>query len=242
MTAVIFRLSLMLPLLAIGGALSSAAEQMHNVSEEAPTNLNVATATIAGHTLRIPTAYFSNLGGLPQLSNYIRLRLELPCLTPLSGPDPAISGKGWGSTLAMQISTFSISHHLFGKQLIAAHIGNNNVSSVSNPDLAEATKIATDQGFRYVADNLVSRDVFAHGPEADEFVLVCSRKRDAPSPSCSNEFGISGGLLIGYQFGRNWVDPDLGFSLILDQRIRALVDQFLSDGPAQSSQPRGVCK
>ncbi len=241
MTAVVFRLSLMFSLLAVGGALPSAAEQMDTVIEKAPTNLNVATVTIAGHTLRIPTAYFSNLGGLPQLSDYIRLRLELPCLTPLSGPDPAISGKGWGSVLAMQISTFSI-NHLFGKQLVASHIKNNNVSSVSNPDLAKATKIATDQGFRYVADNLVSRDVFAHGPEADEFVLVCSRKRDAPFPSCSNEFGISDGLLIGYQFGRNWVDPDLGFSLILDQRIRALVDQFLSDGPAQSSQLLGVCK
>ena len=207
---------------------------------QSPTASNMS-AQIGDNSLTFSSEYLDAARGSRLLSEYIRVRAKLPCLTPFSGPDPGMTGQGWGSLLTLQIRPI-ISGELVNHSLLKTLLENNDPPNErGNADRELSAGHDAGGDFTRFENHLLDFEYFVHGPDSDQFVIQCSRISKVPFPSCSKKTALPNGLLIRYQYGRSWIDRNVSFSLVIDQYVNELVARFLSSDPNLQSSTDGVC-
>lgn len=201
------------------------------------------TKKVGGVILHVPGAYVDGDDGFQGKFGYLKIKAELPCLTSLTGDDPRIYGKGWGSVLIAQLSTLD-PKGLTGEALLKIHLDDNvYLKDADRPHgnvLGENNELA-GTGFKFYEDNLLERDLFTYKQDSDIFLLECMRYKRLPYPSCSSRSIINGHLLLEYTYARSFIDQGIGQSLLIDKRIHKLFDLFLQSKSDNDVAARGNC-
>ena len=90
-----------------------------NAGQDNPINHDDASAAVlvqvGPEVLHVPKAYIDGSDGFQGKFGYLKIKAELPCLTPLTVEDPGIRGKGWGNVLHAQLSTCWIPTKRWGR-------------------------------------------------------------------------------------------------------------------------------